>query len=78
MLGVAGLKERLERLDPSDPGTIPQQLLDLVRNEHRENLGEEEATVYLCQVTTNRVPWKDNVLAPFRLLRSVTDRTSFS
>lgn len=78
MLGVAGLKDRLEQLDPADPASIPQRLIELVQDEHPENLCDDEATVYLCQVTKNRVPWRDNVLAPFRLLRSVSDRTSFS
>ncbi len=77
MLGVAGLQARLEQLDAAKPASIPQQLIQTIRDDHPENLQDEEATVYLCQVTNTRVPWKDNVLAPFRLLRSVSDRTSF-
>ncbi|WP_148080315.1 PP2C family protein-serine/threonine phosphatase [Roseimaritima ulvae] len=78
VLGVAGLKNLLEQLDTAASETIPQRLIEVIRGEHSDNLLKDEATISLCRVTNHRVPWKDNVLAPFRLLRSVSDRTTFT
>ncbi len=76
--GIAGLLDRVQKLDATMPSVMPEQLLQGIRNEHVENLNENDATIMVCQATDTPVAWKDNVLAPFRLLHSVSDRTSFA
>jgi len=77
-MGVDALLRRVQELDCNSPADIPQRLVDNIVSERADNLGDSDATIVLCQATEARVDWRDNVLAPFRLLRSVTDRTSFS
>lgn len=77
-LGVEGLLERVRRLDVSVPGTLPRVLLDRIRMEQPGNLTGQDATIVLCQATDTAVAWRDNLLAPLRLLRSVRDRTSLA
>ena len=74
-LGVHGLLERARQLDAERPSELACQLMQRIRGEHRDNLDQEDATLLLCRATATPVAWQDNVLAPFRLLRAVSDRT---
>lgn len=74
-LGVDGLLERLARIDAEQPSKIPARLAAQIQNENAANLAADDATIILSRVTDNRVRWKDNLLAPFRLLGSVSDKT---
>lgn len=74
-LGVGGLLDRVRQLDPTIPSDIPSTLMEWLRQEHQDNLTSEESTIFLCRVSETRVGWKNNLLAPFRLLRAVSDRT---
>lgn len=76
-IGVSGLLDRVRQLDAETPAAIPDQLLQVIRDEHPENLADDDATIIVCHATNTPVPWKDSVLAPLRLLRSVSDQTSF-
>ncbi len=75
-IGLHGLLSRARGLDYRRPEDIPSALLGQLRDEHPENLSAEDATVLLCRATESRVGWRDNLVAPFRLLRSVSDKTN--
>lgn len=78
LLGLAGLQDRLRQLDTTSGSE--NLLVDLacgIRDEHPENLCERDATVLLARVTHTPVSLRDNFLAPFRVWRKATDRTSF-
>ena len=77
-LGVEGLRKFAKRLNQTyNSESALEELVSLIRSEHRDNLRNEDTTVMLCKVTQSRVPMRDNFLAPFRLARrSVSDRTS--
>lgn len=77
-LGCHGLLDRVRRLDPSRAADFGSELIDGLLQENRNNAMAEEATVVVCQATNTKVGWRDNLLAPFRLLRPVADRTNLS
>jgi len=77
-MGLESLLTRVQQLDCESPHEIPRRLVETVVSEHTENLSEADATIVLCQATETSVGWRDNVLAPFRLLRSVSDATSIA
>ncbi len=77
ILGIEGLLGQLRQLDPSRPATLAAQLIARIQNEDTDNLAEDDATVLLCRASKKRVPWRDNLLAPLRLWRSIADKTSF-
>ena len=77
-IGLSALLGRLQQLEYDFPGDIPQLLVNDLVNQQAENLNDVDTTIVLCQATETGVDWRDNVLAPFRLLRSATDRTSFT
>ena len=75
-VGMTGLLRRVQRLGGTDPSRLAGDLLDLLRSEDEENLAASDATVLLCEATTTPVAWQDNLLAPLRLFRAATDRTT--
>lgn len=77
-LGVGGLLDRVRQCDPAQPSAIPAALLNQRRGESTDDVDHEDATVILCQATETPVAWRDNLLAPFRLVRGAADRTSFT
>jgi hypothetical protein len=77
-LGVEGFLSRVRQLDLEQSSNLVSALATQIRYEHKENLSSEDATLLLCRATKTRVAWRDNLLAPFRLLRAVSDRTSFA
>ena len=74
-IGCEGILSRVRQLDPHQPTQLAAALIDGIRREQNENLASEDGTIMLCQVTPNRVTWIDNVLAPFRYLTKVSDKT---
>ena len=76
-MGLDGVLDRVRRLDEHTPSQMPARLIELLRGEHAGNLATDDATLILCQATQTAVTWRDNILAPFRLLRSVSDTTQF-
>ena len=77
-IGSEGLLRRVSDFDPDQPVVLATNLANSIRGEHCENLASEDATVILCQAAPNKVPWMDNLLAPFRYLKSVSDKTRIS
>ena len=76
ILGIDGLLQRVRRLDTSRPDLLVDDLMSLLQDEHGDNSATEDATVLLCRATETKVAWQDNLLAPFRLLRAVSDETT--
>ena len=74
-LGMTGILDRVSQLDVDSPGEIVDTLTHNLRNEHEANLQLGELTMFLCRATTTGVTWRDNVLAPLRLFRRVSDET---
>lgn len=75
-LGLDGLLTRAQELDPARPAEMGPSLANRIRDEHSENLTKDDATILLCRATETPVAWRDNMLAPFRLLRSASDQTT--
>lgn len=75
LLGVQGLLDLVEQLDAEKPADIVSTLMTQVDGEATEQMGDNDATVILCQARDRGVGWKNNLLAPFRLFGSVADRT---
>ncbi len=76
-LGLAGVLQRIRTFDAAEPAALAERLFSAVRQEHAGNLDGEDATVVVCQATETPVGWRNNLLAPLRLLRPVSDRTGF-
>ena len=76
-LGIQGLLELVRETDPRRPEVLVPELVARIQNCHADNLASTDATLLLCQVTEKSVGFRDNVLAPFRLLRAVSDKTEF-
>lgn len=76
ILGMDGLLRFAEQLDPETPAKIAGEFAQRLRRERADNLSLDDATMLTCQATSTSVPWKDNLLAPVRLLGSVGDRTN--
>ncbi len=70
ILGLEGLLGRVRQNDPHQPSDLVAGLVTHLQNEHVGNFATDDATVLLCRATETAVPWRDNVLAPFRLLRA--------
>ncbi len=77
-MGLDSLLTRVQQLDCDTPHEMPRRLVDEIVSEHSDNLSDSDCTIVLCQATKTKVGWRDNVLAPFRLLRSVSDTTSIA
>lgn len=75
-IGVDGLLSRVRDLDPAQPANMGSSIANRIRDEHSENLSKDDATILVCQATETPVDWRNNMLAPFRLLRSASDRTT--
>lgn len=75
-LGVDGLWERVTRLDPDQPSDIVSSLVAQILEENEGNLAAHDATVMLGRATDTCVSWRDFLLAPFRLLGTVSDSTT--
>jgi sigma-B regulation protein RsbU (phosphoserine phosphatase) len=74
-IGLDGILDRVRHMDSDAPSHLPAALIEQIHGEHADNLVTDDATLLLCQANETPVAWRDNVLAPFRLLRSVSDKT---
>jgi sigma-B regulation protein RsbU (phosphoserine phosphatase) len=74
-IGCEGILSRVRQLDPHQPTQIAAILTDTIRREDCGNLASEDGTVMLCQATPTKVALLDSVLAPWRYLTKVSDKT---
>ena len=74
-LGTRGILQIVRGLDAAHPGSLITQLTGRLRQLGVNNLSHDDATLLLVQANGGGATLKDNLLAPFRLLGSVNDRT---
>jgi serine phosphatase RsbU (regulator of sigma subunit) len=77
ILGVNGLLNQVEQIDAGRPANFVSSLIARIEGANAANLRDHDATVILCRAAKRRVGWRNNLLAPFRLFRSVNDETHF-
>ncbi len=77
-LGVEGLLRLVRNSSESDPARLVDEVVETIGGSHADNLQGDDATMFLCQATKTPVTWKDNLLALFRLMGSVSDATNLS
>lgn len=75
LLGQSGLLSLLDESDVSDPSQILTQLRQRILSKHASNLENDDVTAILLEVTARGSMMRDNLLAPFRLLKPVRDNT---
>lgn len=75
-LGHAGVRKLMSDLDAGRPAQLLQQLREIVCRLHPDNGQACDTTMILFQATDTGVGWKENLMAPLRILRGVHDRTS--
>jgi phosphoserine phosphatase RsbU/P len=74
-LGQAGILRLVRELQTTKPNELISALVERISDLADSNLKQDDATLLLCQATGGGVSLKNNLLAPFRLFGSVTDRT---
>jgi serine phosphatase RsbU (regulator of sigma subunit) len=76
LLGTSGLKRIVESLDAKRPEEFLNSLLRRIATEYDTNLDQDDTTAVLFRADGSHVTWKNNLLAPFRLLGRVRDRST--
>jgi sigma-B regulation protein RsbU (phosphoserine phosphatase) len=76
LLETRGLLDLVRKLDATCPDRLLQGLLASLRERLTAPL-EDDLSLLLARADASRVSWRDNLLAPFRLLRQVRDKTRF-
>jgi sigma-B regulation protein RsbU (phosphoserine phosphatase) len=72
MVGHNRLIESLSDSPHTDPSSRLAHLIELIQ---QHNPTEHDSTVLVCRVTNSKVPLRDSLLAPLRLLRRPSDDT---
>ncbi len=76
LLATSGLLNLVRSLDPSEPNRFLPSLLAHLHDQRTAPLGDD-LTMMLARANGSQVSPRDNLLAPFRLLRGVRDSTRF-
>jgi serine phosphatase RsbU (regulator of sigma subunit) len=74
-LGRPGVLRLVRDLKIADPAEVIPSLLEQITGLRDDNLTQDDTTILLCQATGGGPSLQDNLLAPFRLLGLVADRT---
>lgn len=75
-LGQSGVLRLLRDLPSKEPEFVLPTIVEAIKARSADNLNQDDATLLLCQATGDGPSLKNNLLAPFRLLSSVADRTN--
>jgi hypothetical protein len=62
-------------LKVADPTEMIPALIERIMSLADDNLKQDDTTILLCQATGGGPSLRNNLLAPFRLLGQVADRT---
>ncbi len=73
LLGVAGLLKTVATIEDTGDDNFLSALVDAIQRMHPHNLSQDDATLVLFSANGTRTLLRDNLLAPFRLLRKATD-----
>ena len=71
-VGPAGILRMVSELDLREPDEVIPAIVDRITELSSGNLDQDDTTLLLCQVTGTTPSLKDNLLAPFRMFKSVT------
>jgi serine phosphatase RsbU (regulator of sigma subunit) len=71
MLGRTGLARLIAETNPKAPGTVIPQILRRVASMSPGNLSGDDVTLLLIRPNGASVPWRENLLAPFRYLANL-------
>ena len=71
-----GVLDVVPSIGMSRPEAFIPQLVARIREMSPENLTGDDTTIILCQATRSKPSLKNNLLAPFRLLRRAIDNTA--
>ncbi len=74
-VGIEGLLQVLNELEEPEPDAIFPHVRDRIAAMSGGNLLDDDATLILGHFSTKKVRLRDNLMAPFRLLGSVSDNT---
>lgn len=72
-LGVEGVLQAVASMREAGEEAFLSSLVDVIRALHPGNLSQDDATLVLFSANGTRTLLRDDLLAPFRLLRKVTD-----
>lgn len=71
ILKAEGIGRICQTISVASPGDFVTTLLERVQELNPQNLNTDDTTVVLIRANSERVKLKDNVLAPFRILRGL-------
>ncbi len=74
-IGTQGIVDILSQLRQPDAAQIIPHLYQSIREESISNLTHDDATLILGHVNPSKTRLVDNLMAPFRLLRQVRDKS---
>lgn len=77
LLRTDGLLKMVDAWRSREPSEILPQLLANVQANHPQNADQDDLTIMLCRATGTATTFRDNLLAPLRLLRAVRDNTAW-
>ncbi len=77
LLGTAGLLRLIRGIDSGEPAEIVPRLLETLQSLHPDNLHGDDVTILLLESVATSTRLIDNLLALFRLLRGVRDRSNW-
>jgi serine phosphatase RsbU (regulator of sigma subunit) len=76
MLHPAGLLREINALGVSSPADVIPSLVARLRGLSASNLSSDDATAVLLTPANRRIPLKQNLLAPWRMLNGVSEQAS--
>lgn len=76
-LGISGLERLVNNLGTTEPHLLFSRILESTDLADAPESSGDDLTLLLVEVTPARTRMRDNVLAPWRLLRSANDATNF-
>ena len=73
LLGIQGMLKTVASIQDTDEHAFLSSLVRAIQALNPDNLSQDDATLVLFCANGTRTRLRDNLLAPFRLLRKVTD-----
>ena len=73
MLGPNGLVDLLNQASPEERDDVIPWLVDRLESYSKRNLADDDGTIIQLQPTGSGIPVKNNLLAPWRMLKGVTE-----
>ncbi len=76
-LGIAGLERLVNATGDPEPALLFSKIMEAMDPGNAPQASEDDFTLLLVEVTQAKTRLRDNLLAPWRLLRSANDATDF-